>query len=434
MFTGIITYTGKIAAAPDINKCGKVTISVPAEFIQDIKFGDSIAVDGVCLTVIDFADDYFITEISPETVNKTTFNRLTPGYEVNLEKSLKFGDHIDGHLVSGHIDTVATVTNIEEISNNKKLVFSIHNSYLKFIAFKGSVCINGVSLTVNHVDMQQSCFVVNVIPYSLEKTNLNDLQIGSRVNIEVDMLARYSVNYLANTKAEELTYADYQTIITAASTKFNTTEEILADFAMGKMVIMVDNEDRENEGDLIVAGEKVTAEHINFMAKNARGLICLVLSEERCTQLDLPLMVDPKNNNTVFKTRFTVSIEAATGVTTGISAADRARTIQVCAQPDVKASDIVKPGHIFPLMAQPGGVLTRAGHTEACADLAKLTNLEPAVVLVEILNDDGTMARRDDLLVFAKRHGIKIGTIADLISYRLNHENTIEAKLAGELL
>ena len=436
MFTGIITHTGKITVAPDFNQSGKVAISVPADFAQDIKLGDSIAVDGVCLTVVEYANDYFIIEISPETVTKTTFNRLNPGDEVNLEKALKFGDSIDGHLVSGHIDTVATVTNIEEIENNKKFVFSIQQSYLKFIAFKGSVCINGVSLTVNHVDMQQSCFTVNVIPYSLAKTNLNDLQIGARVNIEVDMLARYSINFLENADHDNMTETVIKSVRSQDSKpkKFNTTEEILTDFAVGKMVIMVDNEDRENEGDLIIAGEKVTAEHINFMAKHARGLICLVLSEERCAQLDLPLMVDSKDNNTVFKTRFTVSIEAATGVTTGISAADRARTIQVCAQPNPHASDIVKPGHIFPLMAQPGGVLTRAGHTEACADLANLTHLQPAVALVEILNDDGTMARRDDLLLFAEKHNIKIGTIADLIKYRLQHEQPAKSAVAGELL
>jgi 3,4-dihydroxy 2-butanone 4-phosphate synthase/GTP cyclohydrolase II len=209
---------------------------------------------------------------------------------------------------------------------------------------------------------------------------------------------------------------------------FNTIEEIIADFAAGKMVIMLDDEDRENEGDLLIAADKVQAEDINYMAKFGRGLICLTLTEQRCQQLHLPLMVTQKaRNNAPFGTRFTVSVEAAHGVTTGISAKDRATTIQACINSNATPADIVQPGHIFPIMAQPGGVLTRAGHTEAGCDLARLSGFKSeAAVLVEILNEDGSMARRDDLLRFAAKHGLKIGTIADLIKYRLQHEKTIE--------
>ncbi|MGB0987098.1 MAG: bifunctional 3,4-dihydroxy-2-butanone-4-phosphate synthase/GTP cyclohydrolase II, partial [Pseudoalteromonas spongiae] len=191
-----------------------------------------------------------------------------------------------------------------------------------------------------------------------------------------------------------------------------------------KMVILMDDEDRENEGDLIIAAEHISAEAINFMATHGRGLICLTMTQERCSQLDLPLMV--KNNGAAFSTNFTMSIEASKGVTTGISAADRARTVQAAIAKGAVPSDIVQPGHIFPIMAQPGGVLTRAGHTEAGCDLARLAGLEPSSVIVEILNEDGTMARRPDLEVFAKQHDIKIGTIADLIEYRNLNETTIE--------
>ncbi len=204
----------------------------------------------------------------------------------------------------------------------------------------------------------------------------------------------------------------------------NSIEELVADIRAGKMVILMDDEDRENEGDLIIASECVTAEHINFMAKHARGLICMPMSRERCETLKLPLMA-PRNGSG-FGTKFTVSIEAATGVTTGISAADRARTVQAAAAKDAVADDIVSPGHIFPLMAQPGGVLARAGHTEAACDLARLGGFEPSGVICEIMNDDGTMSRRAELEVFAEQHGIKIGTIADLIHYRLLHEHTVE--------
>ena len=204
----------------------------------------------------------------------------------------------------------------------------------------------------------------------------------------------------------------------------NSIEEIIADLRLGKMVIIMDDEGRENEGDLVMAASVARAEDINFMARYGRGLICLTLTPERCKQLRLPLMVN--ENKTPYSTNFTVSIEAATGVTTGISAADRARTIQAAVAPAAQADDLVQPGHIFPLMAQSGGVLTRAGHTEAGCDLARLAGMEPAAVIVEILNDDGSMARRPDLEVFAEQHGLKIGTIADLIHYRIQNENTLE--------
>ncbi|WP_114785215.1 bifunctional 3,4-dihydroxy-2-butanone-4-phosphate synthase/GTP cyclohydrolase II [Vibrio tetraodonis] len=204
----------------------------------------------------------------------------------------------------------------------------------------------------------------------------------------------------------------------------STPQEIIEDIRLGKMVILMDDEDRENEGDLIMAAEHVTPEAINFMATHGRGLICLTMTKQRCERLGLPPMV--QDNNAQFTTNFTVSIEAAEGVTTGISAADRAKTVQAAVAIDAKAADLVQPGHIFPLAAQEGGVLTRAGHTEAGCDLARLAGLEPAGVIVEILNQDGTMARRPDLEVFAEQHDIKLGTIADLIEYRNNTETTIE--------
>jgi 3,4-dihydroxy 2-butanone 4-phosphate synthase/GTP cyclohydrolase II len=204
----------------------------------------------------------------------------------------------------------------------------------------------------------------------------------------------------------------------------NTIEELIEDYKQGKMVILMDDEDRENEGDLLVPASTCSAEDINFMARYGRGLICLTLTKERCNQLHLPLMVH--DNTDQNGTNFTVSIEAAEGVTTGISAADRALTVRAAVAPEATPADIVTPGHIFPLMAQPGGVLTRAGHTEAGCDLARLAGLEPASVIVEIMKEDGTMARRDDLEAYAEEHGLKIGTIADLIEYRLKNEKTIE--------
>lgn len=201
-------------------------------------------------------------------------------------------------------------------------------------------------------------------------------------------------------------------------------EAILKDYKQGKMIILMDDESRENEGDLIIPAATCTKEDINFMATHGRGLICLTLTQERCKQLNLPLMVT--QNNDTNGTNFTISIEASKGVTTGISAADRAKTILDAVAPNAKSSDIVQPGHIFPLMSQSGGVLIRSGHTEAGCDLARLAGFEPASVIVEILNDDGSMARRDDLEIFAEKHEIKWGTIEDLISYRVENEKTIE--------
>lgn len=203
-----------------------------------------------------------------------------------------------------------------------------------------------------------------------------------------------------------------------------TLPEIIADLKAGRMVILVDEEDRENEGDLVLAADFVTPEAINFMARYGRGLICLTLTEERCRQLALPLMVS--NNGTKHGTNFTVSIEAAEGVSTGISAADRARTVAAAVARDAKPSDIVQPGHIFPLQAQDGGVLMRAGHTEAGCDLAALAGLTPSTVICEVLNDDGSMARLPDLIEFARQHELRIGSIADLIHYRSATESLIQ--------
>jgi len=203
----------------------------------------------------------------------------------------------------------------------------------------------------------------------------------------------------------------------------STIDEALLDIRKGKMVILVDDEDRENEGDLCIAAEKATPQAINFMAKHGRGLICLSLASDKVKALQLPLMVS--DNTSAFKTAFTVSIEAKRGVTTGISAADRATTVLTAIADDAKPEDLARPGHIFPLEAKSGGVLVRTGQTEGSVDLARLAGLKPAGVICEVMNDDGTMARMPDLEIFAKKHGVKIVTIADLIRYRLQNESLV---------
>ena len=206
--------------------------------------------------------------------------------------------------------------------------------------------------------------------------------------------------------------------------QMNSTEEILTELRAGRMVVIMDDENRENEGDLLMAAQAVRAEDINFMARFGRGLICLTLTRERCARLRLPLMVSDTDRDQ--RTNFTLSIEAAEGITTGISAYDRAQTVLAAVRADASAEDLRQPGHVFPVMAQPGGVLARAGHTEAGCDLTRLAGFEPAAVIVEVMNEDGTMARRPQLELFAKTHGLKIGTIADLIRYRLRNERSVE--------
>ncbi|MDB2543560.1 bifunctional 3,4-dihydroxy-2-butanone-4-phosphate synthase/GTP cyclohydrolase II [Woeseiaceae bacterium] len=217
---------------------------------------------------------------------------------------------------------------------------------------------------------------------------------------------------------------DMNEVVQNLKNTFADIEDIIVDLKQGKMVIMVDDENRENEGDLIMAAEKVRPEDINYMARYGRGLICLTLTRERCAQLRLPLMVEETDQH--HATNFTVSIEATEGITTGISAHDRAKTVQAAVAKNATPDQLSQPGHIFPIMAQPGGVLTRAGHTEAGCDLARLAGFEPAATIVEILNEDGSMARRPDLEEFSRQHDIKIGTIADLIRYRLEKERFVE--------
>ena len=213
--------------------------------------------------------------------------------------------------------------------------------------------------------------------------------------------------------------------------KFNTIDEVIADFRAGRMVILVDDEDRENEGDLVIPADHCTADAVNFMAMHGRGLVCLALTQERVHYLQLPLMA--VDNDAKFKTAFTVSVEAKTGVTTGISAQDRARTIAVAIDPDSTPCDLVRPGHIFPLVARAGGVLVRAGHTEASVDLARLAGRDPSAVICEILKDDGTMARVPDLIPYAREKGLKIATIADLIAYRIENEQLVHQAVRTRL-
>ena len=263
-------------------------------------------------------------------------------------------------------------------------------------------------------------FGVNIIPYTLAHTTWGDRQPGDLVNLEVDLLARY----LARLREHEGSPRDHCAARPAHHQFLSPIEEVVEDARNGRMFILVDAEERENEGDLVIPAQMATPDAINFMAKHGRGLICLALTPERAKQLHLELM--SRSNRARHSTAFTVSIEAREGVSTGISAHDRSHTISVAIDPTKDYRDIMTPGHVFPLVAKDGGVLVRAGHTEAAVDLARLAGLYPAGVICEIMNDDGTMARLPDLIAFAHRHGLKIATIADLIAYRLRYDHLVK--------
>lgn len=249
---------------------------------------------------------------------------------------------------------------------------------------------------------------------------LKNKSFGEKKARKIEQAAAMPAMWLDTVHAPSQNLQEGKHTMTAVS----TIPEILADIKAGKMVIITDAEDRENEGDLVMAAQFVTPQAINFMIKHARGLVCLPMNDELVDRLRLPQMT--QKNGAQYGTNFTVSIEAAEGISTGISAADRAHTIQTAVSPEVRPEDIVQPGHIFPLRSQKGGVLVRAGHTEAAVDLAQMSGLMPAGVICEILNDDGTMARMPELMKFAEEHGIKIGTIADLIEYRSRTESLLE--------
>ena len=427
MFTGIITGVGRIVASHDLGSSlqhGKrLTIVCPPSYLDDVGLGDSIALNGACMTVtrLDLPHQQFSIDISAESLARTTGLRLDA--QVNLEKALRAGDRLGGHIVSGHVDGVGTVSHFAQVGESWELRLQAPAELARYLAYKGSITVNGVSLTVNRVADNAQRLRDQHQPDSAHRAEHHPgpLQAGSRRqprNRYRGPLRR------AHARAPAHHPAESSVMSTARPVAISPVEDIVADMRAGRMVILVDEEDRENEGDLVLAADHVTPEAINFMARFGRGLICLTLTRERCEYLRLPPMA--ARNGTVYSTAFTVSIEAASGVTTGISAADRARTVQAAVALECPPEDLVQPGHIFPLQAVDGGVLMRAGHTEAGCDLAAMAGCSPAAVICEIMKDDGTMARLPDLQLFAAEHGLKIGTIADLIKYRSHTESLIE--------
>ena len=434
MFNGIIKNTGRI------NSIYQYKNNCVFEVYSNMKFtskeiGSSISCSGACLTLDEFNKNLIKFYVSKETLNKTIFKSLKKGDIINLEKPLKFGERVSGHYVQGHVDTTCQVNMIHFIGKSWFIDFKLQSKYQKNLVPKGSITINGVSLTI--ANLTKNGFQISVIPKTLKLTNLNKLKKKDFVNVEFDVFGKYVKSFFQPNGLYKKIFQPngiYKNKIESNKgkpIKYSKITDLIFEAKKGKMFILVDDENRENEGDLIIPASKISPNKINFMAKHGRGLICLTLDQKQADKLNLPLM--SPNNISRSKTAFTVSIDSKFGITTGISAQDRCLTIKKAINKKLSSKDFVSPGHVFPIVAKDGGVLVRAGHTEASVDISKFAKCDSSAVICEIMNDDGTMAKGNQLLNFAKKHKIKIGKIDDLIAYRLNKENFIKLKKISKI-
>ena len=365
----------------------------------------------------------------PETIARSTLGTLQRDEQVNVEPAIRAGEELGGHYVQGHVDAVGR-DRVGRRPRGRGAESSVQppRAVLRYCVEKGSITVDGVSLTVAELDGRR------VRRRARTAHARGDDALGPPAGpgraISRPTSSRSTSSGSSRTEGYDPAVAtDLRPAETASP--FATIEEAIEDIRSGRFVVVVDDADRENEGDLTIAAQFVTPESIAFMATHGRGLICLCLTPERCDDLDLRPMTD--HNETPLGTDFTVSIEAREGVSTGISAHDRARTIQVAIDPSSVPHDLVQPGHVFPLRAKAGGVLQRSGQTEAAVDLARLAGVIPAGVVCEIMNDDGTMARIPDLTAYCERHELKMVTVADLIEYRRRIEKLVERVVSVRL-
>ena len=438
MFTGIVTGLGELLERrfDPAKSVERLSFTAPGH-TEGLALGGSIAVNGVCVSAVDIEGDRISVELIAETLARTTLGQLSIGDRLNLERCLPSGARLDGHVVQGHVDGLATLQEREDQSGRHR--FLLDPELAPYIAEKGSIAIDGVSLTVTAVAApasEQPWFEVGLIPTTLAETTLGVKSIGDQVNIEVDVLAKYTRRMLqfdqhlaakdlgaGDTGTENLDENSEEVMAVPAVPQPETPAPVLDpidvalnELAAGRPVIVVDDADRENEGDIIFPAAMATEELMAMTVRHTSGVICVPMTPERAEHLGLPPMVtdnqDPKG------TAYTISADAATGVSTGISAADRARTVRVMADPATGAADLSRPGHIFPLIADPRGVLGRDGHTEAAVDLCRLAGLPEVGVIAELTHDDGRMMRLPALRDFADEHQFALISIADLIVYR----------------
>ncbi len=382
--------------------------------LEDATLGASIAVNGCCLTVVELGDGYWAADAVVETLDRTSLGDLAPGDPVNLERPVRLADRLGGHVVQGHVDATGTVRSREvQPDGSERFRFDAPAEVLRYVVHKGSITVDGISLTVAALydEPNERGFEIAAIPHTLAVTTLGARRPGGARESR-----SRSHRQVRGTPPRSRSEPDMM---------FEAVERALDAVRRGEFVVVVDDEDRENEGDLIIAAEKMTPDKMAFMIRYTSGVICLPLEGDRLDELQLPLMVSGNENTEGQRTAFTVSVDARHGTTTGISAADRSATVLALIDRNTAAADLARPGHIFPLRYREGGVLKRAGHTEAAVDLARLAGGYPAGVLAEIVNDDGTMQRRPDLEAFAAEHGLVLVTIADLIRFRRHREKLV---------
>ena len=427
MFSGIVEEVGTIRERTAAD--GGVQISIGCALVlDDLVPGASVAVDGVCQTVVSHDGGGFVVHAGGATLDKTTLGTLRVGDRVNLERALAVGSRLNGHFVQGHVNATGTVhawqpfdaapvavadtdpstappSGSDEETGTWRFEIDIPDHLRRYMAQEGSLAVNGVSLTVAELAGSRAAF--SIIPFTAHHTALRDRKAGARVNLEVDMIAKYleSLHVPAppGPGAEAPVPAADPAPVTcgvAAAT---------AELAAGGMIIVTDHAARENEGDLVIAAEHTTAAAVNFMVTHARGMVCVPLTAERAAALELPLMAAA--NSALHGTAFTVSVDYRHGTTTGISAADRAATIVALADPDAAAGDFARPGHMFPIVADPGGVHARPGHTEAAIELMRMAGCRPVAVICEIMAADGSMAGDAELMALARAHGLPVVSV-----------------------
>ncbi len=434
MFTGIIAATGTVESIePVLDSEGRAESAVvtikAGPLIDDLEHGGSLAVNGVCLTATrtrELAEGYFAADMMGETLRRTNLGQLAPGDRVNLERCMPAGGRFDGHVVQGHVDGLGTVVKVEDHESWRTVRVRVPRDMAAHLTEKGSITVSGASLTVTAVSHPQAdthWFEVGLIPATLEATTLGELTVGDTVNLETDALAKYVQRILAvsgSVAGLGVTPGSAGGGTQHRVAALDSVERAVAEIARGGAVVVVDDEDRENEGDIIFAAEHATAELMGFTIRYTSGVICAPMSAARADALNLPPMLEV--NEDAKGTAYTVTCDAREGVTTGISAADRARTVQVLADPTSSAGDLTRPGHVLPLRAVDGGVRQRPGHTEAAVELSLLAGLSGVGVISEIVNDDGTMMRFDALRAFATQHNMPMISIADLVTYLQEHD------------
>ena len=426
MFSGIVEEVGTILERSDAD--GGVRLSIGCALVlDDLAPGASVAVDGVCQTVVSRGDGGFVVHAGGATLDKTTLGALRVGDRVNLERALAVGSRLNGHFVQGHVNATGIVHAWQRFSPAPdaatggepgaasssghddaatwRFEVDVPRHLLRYVAAEGSLAVNGVSLTVAGLAGSRVAF--SIIPYTAHHTALRDRKPGARVNLEVDMIAKYLESLHVHTPpapdAEALAPAANPAPVTCG------VSAAAAELAAGGMIIVTDHAARENEGDLVIAAEHATPAAVNFMVTHARGMVCVPLTAERAAALELPLMAAA--NSALHGTAFTVSVDYRHGTTTGISAADRAATIVALADPDARAGDFARPGHMFPIIADPGGVRARPGHTEAAIELMRLAGCRPVAVICEIMAADGSMAGDAELMELARTHGLPVVTV-----------------------